>query len=565
MKIERPNGNVPETTNESQVVTPDVNVSQPTINQSGSDSSTEAPLSNQQSAARRHAVWQRGSLEMYGAAQQWKLSRQTQSDSQTTGQFRNQSVDTESSVQPSFASQRRNAISRSAVETDSDSRSNVATPEGNLPIATPDTEPQMRRSTTSQSSNVQTKSGNKSWNYQYERSINVRKSNANQSTDSSTSKTASSDDQGYTHSKKRSNIARGSGGLTAYGEGQTTSESGSAAKSWDKTFAGEGDADKGYAVKGEAAVLETRSRTYKYDSGLGVGAQAEASLVRGKVGVQANTGKKVGNAEIVGASGNAEVDGMVGARATAEAGVGVGRDGLPAVRVGAEAFAGARVDTRAGGEARVMGVGADARGTASAMAGAQASTEATATVTGIDASASAFAGASAGASGSASVAGVGGSGSAEAWAGVGARAEAGAGYTDGKLQFKFGLGAALGVGGAVGGGFSWDLNETKTDFDRATYNTKEYFTAIGPKVTSTASSVANTLTVGANSTAQAVNDGAKVVSTTAGNAVDEGTKVATVAAKTASKTAAAATKTVSSAAKSAGKTASNIAKSIFKF
>jgi hypothetical protein len=554
MKIERPNGNVPETTNESQVVTPDVNASQPTINQSGSDSSTEASLSNQQSAARRHAVWQRGSLEMYGAAQQWKLSRQTQSDSQTTGQFRNQSVDTESSVQPSFASQRRNAISRPAVETESDSRSIVATPEGNLPIATPDTQPQTPRSTTSQSSNAQTKSGNKSWNYQYERSINVRKSNANQSTDSSKSKTASSDDQGFTHSKRRSNIARGSGGLTAYGEGQTTSESGSAVKSWDKTFAGEGDENKGYAVTGEAAVLDARSRTYDYDSGLGKGAQAEASLIRGKIGVQGNTSQMVGNTK-VDYSGNAEVDGMVGARATAEAGVGIGRNGLPAARVGAEAFAGARVDTRAGGEARVMGVGADARGSASAMAGAQASSEATATVTGIDASASAFAGASAGTSGSASVAGVGGSGSAEAWAGVGAKAEAGAGYTDGKLQFKFGLGAALGVGGAVGGGFTWDLNETKQD--------------LWPKVSNTASSVANTLTVGANSTATAVNDGAKVVSTTAGNVVNESTKVATVAAntvaKTASQTTAAATKTVSSAAKSAGKAASNIAKSIFKF
>ncbi|MCI0442914.1 hypothetical protein L0152_06810 [bacterium] len=561
MKIERFNGQSPEanTVPEAQ---PAGSETQSANESSPADSTPKSLPPDQQSGARRHAVWQRGNLEMYGAAQQWKLSQQTQSDSQA---IKNQAVDTDNSAKPSFASQRRNAISRPAVG--SDSTSQAKTPSGTLPIATPDTEPGASKSTTpKQSQPTGTPNRNKTWNYQYERSVKLGKSSSDQSADSSNSKISSTDD-GFTHSKRRSNIARGSGGLTAYGEGKTTSQSGGAVKSWDKTFAG-GENEK-YAVKGEAAALEARSRTYKYDSGLGVGAQAEASLIRGKIGVQANTGHKVGNAEVVGASGNAEVDGLVGARATAEAGVGVGRDGLPAVRVGAEAFVGARVDARAGGEARLMGVGLDGKGSASTMAGAQASSEASLGLTGMEASVSAFAGASAGASGSASLAGVGASGSAEAWAGVGARAELDAGYTDGKLQFKFGLGAALGVGGAVGGGFTWDLNETKTDIERAAYNTTQLAASVGQTMTSTAGTVANTLTFGANAAGNVVNDGANIVANTAGNVVNEGTKTVAVVAntveQTAAKTAVAAAKTVSNVTKSVGQAASNIAKSIFKF
>lgn len=641
MKIERFYGNSPEPTKAAESTQPAVKGTQP----SPAETAGAASSANQQSAARAHATSQKGNLDLYGVTRRWKLSAQKQqntpdgssvknsstrqSGSQTAARLRMQSFSTGSSAPPSFTMQRRNAVSYPSVVASSQHTrvstpsgklsiatpgpadpARVPTPAGNLPIAKPADKANPSDSGGAKSTMLHgTESGvkNKSWNYQYKKSINLSKSSGDQSTDSSTTpkSSAPADDQGFTQTKRKSNIARGSGALTAYGEGQTTSESGSSVKSWDKTFA-EGE---GYQVNGEAAALEARSRTYEYDSGLGVGAQAEASLIRGKVGVQGSASHMVGGAEVVGVSGHAGVDGMVGARTTAEAGVGVGRDGLPAVRVGAEAFVGARVDARAGGEARLMGVGADATGTASAMAGAQANTEASLGLTGMQASASAFAGASVGTSGSASVAGVGASGSAEAWAGVGAKAELDAGYTDGKLEFKFGAGAALGVGGAVSSGFTWDLNQTKTDAERLAQNTNLLIASEAQKaapalnagarevgrlatgaaeqaeagfrtvstgaqaatqaastqvsklssnmeqtVTSTAKAVANAANANAGTAVKAVSTGAKTVAGTASSAVKSTAKAATTA-----------TKTVSSAAKSAGKAASNVAKSISKW
>ena len=641
MKIERFHSNTPEPAKAAESTQPAVNGTQP----STAETPGSASSANQQSAARAHATSQKGNLDLYGATQRWKLSTQKQqntpdgssmkqsssrqSGSQTAAQLRMQSFSTGSSAPPSFASQRRNAVSyppvvgssqHARVSTPSGKLSiatpgpadpaRVPTPAGNLPIARPADKAHPSGSGGSKSTTVggtESEVKNRTWNYQYHKSINLRNTSDSQSTDSTQNpkSSAPTNEQGFTQTKRKSNIARGSGALTAYGEGRTTSESGSSVKSWDKTFA-EGE---GYQVNGEAAALEARSRTYKYDSGLGVGAQAEASLIRGKVGVQGSASHMVGGAEVVGASGHAGVDGMVGARTTAEVGVGVGRDGLPAVRVGAEAFAGARVDTRAGGEARLMGIGADATGTASAMAGAQANTEASLGLTGMQASASAFAGASVGTSGSASVAGVGASGSAEAWAGVGAKAELDAGYTDGKLEFKFGAGAALGVGGAVSSGFTWDLNQTKTDAERLAQNTSLLISSEAQKaapavnaaarevgrlatgaaeqaevgfrtvstgaqaatqaastqvsklssnveqtVTGTAKAVANAANASVGAAASAASAGAKTVASTASSAV-----------KSTAKAAATATKTVSSAAKSAGKAASNVAKSISKW
>lgn len=641
MKIERSYGNSPEPTKAGESAQPAVNGTQP----STTETSGAASSADQQSAARAHATSQKGNLDLYGVTQRWKLSTQKQgnsadgssvknsstrqSGSQTAAQLRMQSFSTGSSAPPSFVSQRRNAVSYPSgvgssqytkgstpsgklpiATPGSVDRARVPTPAGNLPVPTPADKVHPSGSGGSKSTTVDgTESGvkNRTWSYQYQKSINLRNTSGSQSTDSTQNpkSSAPTNDQGFTQTKRNSNIVRGSGGLTAYGEGQTTSESGSSVKSWNKTFA-EGE---GYQVNGEAAALEARSRTYEYDSGLGVGAQAEASLIRGKVGIQGSASHMVGGAEVVGVSGNAGVEGFVGARTTAEAGVGVGRDGLPAVRVGAEAFVGARVDTRAGGEARLMGIGADATGTATAMAGAQANTEATLGLTGMQASASAFAGASVGTSGSASVAGVGASGSAEAWAGVGAKAELDAGYTDGKLEFKFGAGAALGVGGAVSSGFTWDLNQTKTDAERFAQNTNELIAYEAQKaapvvnaaarevgrlatgaaeqaeegfrtvstgaqaatqaastevsklssnveqaVTSTANAVANAANASAGTAVNAVSTGAKTVASTASSAV-----------KSTAKAAATATKTVSSAAKSAGKAASKVAKSISKW
>lgn len=629
MKIERFPGNSPAATNATEGTQNAANGLRPS---STEPSAAAPPAADSQFAARAHAASQKGNLNLYGTTQRLKLSSQTTfkssnlpADSQTSAQFRMQSLSTGASAPTSFASQRRNAVSYPSVTGSpvtmtptpggnqlvatpgSIDNAKVPTPAGNRPIATPDNSPAF------DSKNkpiANSGSKNRSWSYRYEKSISLRKSGGDETTNTSKSPASSGADneQGFTHAKRNSNIARGSGGLTAYGEGKTTSESSSSVKSWDKTFA-EG---KGYQVNGEAAALEARSRTFEYDSGLGVGAQAEASLIRGKVGVQATKSHMVGGAEVVGVSGHASVDGQVGARATAEAGVGVGRDGLPAVRVGAEAFVGARVDMRAGGEARLMGVGADATGTASTMTGAQASTEASLSPTGVQASASAFAGASVGTSGSASIAGVGASGSAEAWAGVGAKAELDAGYTDGKLQFQFGAGAALGVGGAVSSGFTWDINQTKTDAERLAHNTEQLVTYQAQKIAPAlnegvqqagslatnaaaqaetgfrsattgvtqavqtasqeaaklSSNVEQTATAAANTVANAVNTSTGAAASAVSTGAQTVATAATSTAKTVAKTATAAAKTATTAAKaaqSAAKAASNAAKSVLKW
>lgn len=660
---------------------------QPSKNSPQAKTRGTAPTTKYRSASRAQAASQKGHLDLYGAAQRLKLSvqtgqntavgtnlknRNTPTESRTAASVRMQSFSTGSLAQPSFASQRRNAIpsplgasgtqqtgTRSEQASFASQRRNAIAfpsgfvPGGDLPVGTrpaasggsesttsaqnqqqqtDGTKSQAKKSTYQKiqdfgfekskmfTKNTETYQKEKSWTYDEASKSFIRdQTSGGASTDSSRNSTSNSSD---TDGKKRfglggrrSTIARGSGGLTAYGEGKTLSEaSAGAAYTWGGKIEGEGNSvvtgtESGYLVKDEGALWESRTRTFQYDSGFGVGAQGEASLIRYKISRESRGAYKFGGAEIVGASGNIESDNFIGARVTGELGLRVGRDGLPAVGIGGEAFVGARTDARGGGEARLMGIGLAGNATVSAMVGVQAGGEASVGLGGVEASASAFAGTSIAASGSASLAGVGASGSAEAWAGVGARAELDLGYTDGKLQFKLGVGAALGIGGAASIGFTWDPNKTITDAKRFGENTAMLVGAganavasalsgssqlagsmatgaakqaqagflaastgvsnvaqtaskeisklssnVAQTVTNTASTVANAATAAAGAAANVANAGAKTVAT-----------AANTVAQTAAKTATAAAKTVSNAAKSVGQAAANIAKSIFKW
>ena len=52
---------------------------------------------------------------------------------------------------------------------------------------------------------------------------------------------------------------------------------------------------------------------------------------------------------------------------------------------------------------------------------------------------------------------MGGTVGAEGWAGAGVAADADIGYHDGEITVDFGVGAALGLGGKVHGGFTIDI------------------------------------------------------------------------------------------------------------
>ncbi|MET8471995.1 putative T7SS-secreted protein [Streptomyces sp. NPDC006422] len=93
----------------------------------------------------------------------------------------------------------------------------------------------------------------------------------------------------------------------------------------------------------------------------------------------------------------------------------------------------------------------EAAGKAQAFAGADASAKASVGLDGAHLGGEAFAGAKASAEGHASVAGVGVGGTAEGWAGAGVSAHVDAGMEDGKLVIGADVGAAIGVGGKLGG------------------------------------------------------------------------------------------------------------------
>lgn len=148
------------------------------------------------------------------------------------------------------------------------------------------------------------------------------------------------------------------------------------------------------------------------------------------------------------ASGDAEAS--LGTQASAAAGI---------TDSGLEANASARAGLHAGasGEASYgpATVGANADGFAGAEAGASASLGSD----GLNLGAEGFAGARASADAHADVAGVGAGANAEAWAGAGAEADLDVGYDDGKITLGGHVGAALGVGGSVGGEITIDPGE----------------------------------------------------------------------------------------------------------
>ncbi len=174
--------------------------------------------------------------------------------------------------------------------------------------------------------------------------------------------------------------------------------------------------------------------------------QWQAAAYQRSVGIQGEDYDVNGNLQLLAAGAGASAAigalgaGVVGARAD-----------LNARAVLAEANGKSRVGNErasASAEGRAY-VGADARAGADVQFGADRAR--------VAADAGAFVGGKADANLHGDLAGVGGNVGGEAWAGIGAEADLDAGYTDGKLRFQFGAGAALGVGGKLSGGFEVDV------------------------------------------------------------------------------------------------------------
>ncbi|MBI2570515.1 MAG: LysM peptidoglycan-binding domain-containing protein [Candidatus Schekmanbacteria bacterium] len=301
---------------------------------------------------------------------------------------------------------------------------------------------------------------------------------------------------------------------------------------------------------GETRYLEARGRAYNYAQldpieGLtvGYGAQGQLNLIRASYGAKYQSPKlRLAGQDIADFSADSHVDAFVGAQGDANAAVILGPN--PGIRIGAAAFAGARVDADAMVQARTLGIRTRARGTANARAGAEAGAKAELRATGAKAEAGAFAGAAADAGGQVDVAGVGAKGTASAWAGVGAKAKGELGYVDGKLQFGFELGAALGIGGSVGWGVSIDVKRLVEDaqafggtmaglgeaaldelekagtevadfFERSGTAAEELVAGVGDDVRDALSSVSQSVATAAEDTADALGSAAEE----AGNAV----------------------------------------------
>ena len=157
--------------------------------------------------------------------------------------------------------------------------------------------------------------------------------------------------------------------------------------------------------------------------------------------VAGGTVKADGSVVVLGVEGNAQ--------ATVNAdGLNVGA-GVKGTIAGAEGSAAA--------EFGYAEVGAEA----SAYAGGEASGEVLVDRTGAHASGELFAGGKVEGSLSGDVGGVGGEVTAEGWAGIGASFEADYGFEDGKLTIGASGGAAVLLGGKVGGSVSVDFNEVK--------------------------------------------------------------------------------------------------------
>lgn len=148
----------------------------------------------------------------------------------------------------------------------------------------------------------------------------------------------------------------------------------------------------------------------------------------------------------------------VDAAATTSASVGNG-----SLQGSAEASAGARAQA----EGRVASGPAEAHGKVDGFAGVRAGGDTQLSATGVNTKADAFAGAKASAEGGADIGGIGVTGSAEGWAGAGAETGFDIGMNDeGNFVVETNVGAAIGVGGSVGGGVEIDpekVGQTASD------------------------------------------------------------------------------------------------------
>lgn len=167
---------------------------------------------------------------------------------------------------------------------------------------------------------------------------------------------------------------------------------------------------------------------------------------------------------------------LLGAQYSASATAGIKGDyevyaGSAGLAVGASIMAGVQASASGSAYAGPLAVA----GKVDAMAGAKAEGTASIGPDGLGLKGEAFAGAKATASGTADIGGVGVSGKAEGWAGVGVEAHLDVGVTDGKLVIGGSFGAALGIGGSVGGSVTIDLNKTVDTLKGAASAVSDFF------------------------------------------------------------------------------------------
>ena len=155
-----------------------------------------------------------------------------------------------------------------------------------------------------------------------------------------------------------------------------------------------------------------------------------------------------------------------GVRGGASASAGIGKNG-PQLNAKASTFVGNESKVHGKAQGNFHGVTGSANGNATVQTGVGAHAGSTLNRNGLTANAGSFAGARSAAHGSAAVNGLGVTGRAEGWAGAGVEANASATNKNGKLTVKFGIGAALGVGGKVGAGFTIDHGKIKRDMEKA--------------------------------------------------------------------------------------------------
>ncbi|GAA1236721.1 hypothetical protein GCM10009676_21240 [Prauserella halophila] len=164
---------------------------------------------------------------------------------------------------------------------------------------------------------------------------------------------------------------------------------------------------------------------------------------------QSTASYDLGKAQVAGSTelaGGGTASGSASAKlgADASAGIGVTRDGLKGT---AKASVGGTAETKG----QINYGPAEVGGSGKAFAGAEAQGTVEVGADGLKAGANAFAGARAEGEVHADVGGVGAGVKGEAWAGVGAEANVQVGMDDGKFVIGGEAGAALGVGGKVGG------------------------------------------------------------------------------------------------------------------